>query len=120
MLNVFPDLLSFGLLAPFMLRLALVAFIVLIYFLKSRPGNTNSEKVFSYIFLLAGAFLLLGIYTQIAAILTALLILIEAARSLILKQHKSPEYRMLFLLAFFIALSLLFSGAGAAALDIPL
>ncbi len=133
-LNPFPNFLSYAFFAPFLLRVLLALIFIefgysklttdkktkIAFFEKIglRPG-TFFTYLFAFIELVVGVMLLAGFYTQIAA-LVALSIL---AGTLSIKQ-KYPtllksEARYYFLL-FVIALTLLFTGAGAYSLDIPL
>ena len=134
MLSVFPDLLAFGLLAPFLLRVALG--FVFISFGKYKLGGGRAEKakffeslgwkyglyvatVLGIIELVVGVFLLIGLYTQIAALAAALILLC----ALILKKkapHGIESSSCFLFLLFIIALSLLVSGAGLFAFDLPL
>jgi uncharacterized membrane protein YphA (DoxX/SURF4 family) len=119
MLNPFPSLLVYSTLAPLILRLALgLVFLDLGYF------NLKMRKVpLLYItgFLeVAGAIMLFfGYYTQIAALgfalLTGIELYIEWKNENILKGDL-----VFYLLLFAISLSLLLSGAGAFAKDLPL
>lgn len=134
MLNPFPDLLAFGLLAPLLLRLALgVIFFgfgwsklkkdrerkaMFFETLELKPGAYYTVA-FGLIELAAGILLVIGLYTQIAA-LAALLISIAAYRLKGKYPEKFQNDRCFFFLLIVIALSLLFSGAGFLAFDLPL
>lgn len=119
MLNPFPSLLIYSTLAPFILRIVLG-----LIFLDLGASRLRSRKLnfLSAIALLevVGAFMLfIGLYTQIAAlgfaILTGIELYIEWKDSKILKGDF-----VFYLLLFVISLSLLLTGAGAYAKDIPL
>jgi uncharacterized membrane protein YphA (DoxX/SURF4 family) len=134
MLSVFPDLLAFGLFAPFLLRATLG--LVFISFGKFKLGRGRAEKTAFFeslgwkpgsyvaatlgiIELAVGILLLIGLYTQLAALAAVLILLI----ALILKRKTASgiESGTGFLtLLFIIALSLLVSGAGFFAFDFPL
>ncbi|MDP3661381.1 MAG: DoxX family protein [bacterium] len=134
MLSVFPDLLAFGLLAPFLLRVALG--LVFINFGWYKLGKNRAEKAaffeslgwkpgnyfafgFGAIELIAGILLVIGLYTQPAALVAALISL--GALLLKRKTTNGIESSTGFLtLLFVIALSLLVSGAGFFAFDFPL
>lgn len=134
MLNPFPDLLAFGLIAPLLLRVALS--VVFIDFGWSKLTKDREKKsaffetlglkpgayyavAFGVIELAAGILLIIGLYAQIAA-LAALVISVAAYRL----KGKYPEHfqnsRCFFFLLAVISLSLLFSGAGFLAFDLPL
>ncbi len=134
MLNPFPDLLNYSLIAPTLLRVVLAfvlinlgaaklkyekaAFIRSFEFLslKHAPSLT---KILGYVQIVLGAMFLLGFYTQIAALVTVLIafceLVIEYMCEDILKRSL-----VFYLLIFTIALSLLFTGAGRFAMDLPL
>lgn len=134
MLNPFPDLLAFGLVAPLMLRVALG--VIFIDFGWNKFGKEREQKAaffttlglkpgtyyavaFGVIEAVSGLLLVVGFYTQIAA-LAALCISVAAYRL----KGKYPEHfqnsRCFFFLLAVISLSLLFSGAGFLAFDLPL
>lgn len=118
MLSIFPDLLAYGLLAPFIIRVALGAYFL--YFVFKTAQNdlrkqTHSPFLWGVIILpvAVGAILVLsGVFTQIGALILALWTLAELFRA--------KENRLIMLFAFAMALSLLFSGAGFLAFDLPL
>jgi len=134
MLNTFPDLLTYSLLAPFILRvvaglifinLGVLAFknekerwIASLSVLKI-PNPKLALKIFGAIEIAGGIMLILGFYTQIAALILGLLVFaetyIEYKDPLILKRN-FVFYTMLLA----IVLSLLLSGAGKPAFDLPL
>lgn len=121
MLNPFPSLLDFALLAPFLVRVALgLMFLHLAY-----DGLLHYKKIprialfLAVLGALGGIALLVGLFTQIASLLG---VLISLAFFLFPKQTAASfaiEKRLSFLL-FALSLSLLFSGAGLFAFDLPL
>lgn len=134
MLSVFPDLLSLSFFAPFFLRLALG--VVFLDFGRHTLGKGRGQHgvLFEALGLHQGAkyvtplgvleiaaalMLVIGLYTQLVAIFTLLLSLI--AYHLKGKHGAHIEHRRhLFFLTAVISFSLLLSGAGALALDLPL
>lgn len=134
MLNTFPELLTFSLLAPLILR-ATIGFIILnLGYLKLTKEKVRWEasfealgirqkdlvlKIFALIEIIGGLALILGAYTQIAALVFVIIIFIE----LFIEQKEETllvRDITFYLLMFAIALSLLFSGAGFFAFDLPL
>lgn len=134
MLNPFPDLLVYSLLAPFILRV--VAGFIFIdlgkLMLRRERDRWNTSftalgfqnpavmvKIFGAVEIISGLMLIAGFYTQIAALILALLTLCE-----IYVEYKDPAVLkrsiVFYILLFSISLSLLFSGAGAFAIDLPL
>jgi len=135
MLNPFPDLLIFGLLAPTLLRLVLGGFFLYLsrqHVVRERRIEIASKlrakwKVSGAWFVWAliatevivGVALIVGFLTQIAALLSA----IFAVKLLVFRKRypfiaSEGVWFYVFMLA--ISLSLLLSGAGALAFDIPL
>ncbi len=134
MLNPFPLLLSFALLSPLLLRVALGGYLVFKAFSslgKNREanavvlgrGNLKAGALLSVLFGvaegIAGLMLVAGFLTQIAALYVAILCLL-----LIVSNGASrlagEENKAFYFLALIVALSLIFSGAGLLAVDIPL
>ncbi|KKR45792.1 MAG: hypothetical protein UT81_C0006G0017 [Parcubacteria group bacterium GW2011_GWA2_40_14] len=114
-LSTFPELLSFGLLAPFLLRLACGVFIFSI----GRERLGKQYKVSSAVYAIVGALLVMGLYTQITAILAFIVIIFDfytTRKTGALSQEKIVSYA----LAGIILLSLLFTGPGFLAFDLPL
>jgi hypothetical protein len=121
MLNPFPGFLDFALFAPVIIRVFLgIYFIIsgLRIFNALRQGNNVAEEVssfsfgFALLFLLGGFSVFLGFYTQMGALMLIF--------SSILCSIKDKHNRTLYYILFAMALSLLFSGAGFLAFDLPL
>ena len=117
MLSIFPDLLAFGLFAPFIIRIALA--IYALSFAISTGKKASRQKDFSiYLWIrinlasIGGILVFLGIFTQIGALFLGAWAALEAFRN--------KEARAIYLLALAMALSLVFSGAGFIAFDFPL
>lgn len=134
MLNPFPDLLTYSLLAPLLLRLVVGFIFVDLGLLKLRGEKQRWIAVFEtlhlkpadffvplYAFLqiIGGVLLIIGLWTQVAALMfvifTGTELYIEWKAKEVLKRDL-----VFYLLLFIISLSLLFTGAGAFAFDIPL
>jgi putative oxidoreductase len=134
MLNPFPDLLIYSLLAPFILRVvAGLIFINLGVFLFKNekeqwivslstlkiPNPKIAIKILGAVEIIGGIMLIVGFYTQIAALVLALLTFAEAYI-----EYKDPAILkrnfVFYTMLLAITLSLLFSGAGAFAFDLPL
>lgn len=134
MLNPFPFLLSLSFFAPTILRIALGLLFVVFgvkkltkqksekseFFEKIglRPGHIFTA-IFGVIELTAGILLIIGLYTQIAAIVAAVIsfgaFYIKARQSELL-----PESKSYYFVLFVIGVSLALTGAGALAFDLPL
>ena len=134
MLNTFPTLLSFGLIAPLILRVTLGVALIGIgiltthskkdsftrYFTSQKfPLPKISPIIFGVTEIISGILLILGLSTQIVSIVAVFLLLnvysFESQDDRVL-----PYSPVLYLILSIIALSLLFSGAGFLAIDLPL
>lgn len=119
MLNPFPELLTYSTLAPFILRVVLGLIFLDLGALKFKNRKMGWMSVLGALEIIGAVMLFLGFYTQIAAlgfaILTGIELYIEWKDSQMLKGDL-----VFYLLLFAISLSLLLTGAGAYARDIPL
>ena len=134
MLNVFPEFLNYSLLAPLILRVVLGLIFIdlgLLIFRSERQRWTASFEalglrptdffvpLYAVIQVVGGAMLILGLWTQVAAlafvIITFLELFVEWKAREVLKRDL-----VFYLLLFVISLSLLLTGAGAFAFDLPL
>ncbi len=140
MLNPFPTLLNFSFFAPTILRVFIgVYFIHLGYikYTKKEPTRDHTidllyffnslsigpsvyyVKTLAIIEMLVGVFLCAGFFVQISAIITTIIsfvFLIISIKQKDLRILKPAEYALLFA----ISLSLIFTGAGLFAIDLPL
>ncbi|HEY4508161.1 MAG TPA: DoxX family protein [Candidatus Paceibacterota bacterium] len=133
MLNPFPDLLAFGLVAPLLLRVAVGLMFVnagikklcrkswvisLFERLNLKPASSYAVA-FGVVEVVSGFLLVVGLFTQIASLATlvvSVFMLYEKNK----RPAEMPGSRGVFLLLCIISLSLLFSGAGFLAFDVPL
>jgi uncharacterized membrane protein YphA (DoxX/SURF4 family) len=135
MLNPFPELLTYGLLSPFILRVTLGLILANLGYLKLTKEKASWEVIFKMMGLskqkelatiivgiveiVGGLALIAGFYTQIAALVFVFLngieMYIEYKNAMLIKRNI-----VFYILIFVIALSLLFSGAGFMAFDLPL
>ncbi len=145
MLSVFPDLLAFGLLAPLLLRVALGLMFVRFGLHKLGRGRADKSAFFDsmgwkpgnyfafgfgIIELATGVLLVVGLYTQIAALITIIILLgalIIKTSPLRRPAEEAGKHALgiesgkgFLALLFIISLSLLVSGAGFFAFDLPL
>jgi len=134
MLSIFPALLTYELLSPLILRVVLgILFISLGYLeltkererwqqvfqiLKLKPEKIWA-KVFGVVELMGGILLVLGLFTQLAALLFVIIgfaeCYVEYRAPVVLKRNI-----VFYVLITAISLSLLFTGAGFLAFDLPL
>jgi uncharacterized membrane protein YphA (DoxX/SURF4 family) len=114
-LTLFPQLLTFQLIAPTLLRLTIG--IILIFIGKER--FSKKFKWSSVIYVLSGILLILGLYTQAAAI--AGIVMIKFDFWIDKKSRStSKEHWLLYVLATTVLFSLMFTGPGFLAFDLPL
>lgn len=133
-LSIFPDFLTFWLIAPFLLRVT-IGFIF-IYFGITKIWKERKRRVSFFnevgfgagvIFfwlvsiaeLAGGVLLILGLFTQIVSIVLSIII-IGAIYAKIKKPELLDNSLEFFFLALAVLLSLLFLGAGFFAIDLPL
>ena len=118
-LSIFPELLTYGLLAPFLLRL-IVGYLILCL------GWTRYKKPYKWttvLYAVFGVMLIIGLYTQIIAIVSIILLKFDYYVDFYKDRKSTPVPKMvtfLYVMAILILLSLLFTGPGAYAFDLPL
>lgn len=126
MLSLFPDLLNYPIFAAVILRLIAAGFFLAlaVRFIRTlrNPNFPLSARVLGYGFaileLIAGCLLLVGLFTQAAALLGAVLTFISAVLGFGRGNTVGERYLQVLLHA--VCLSLLFLGAGVFAFDLPL
>ncbi len=122
MLSVFPHLLTWSLVSPLLIRLTLGG--VFIYWsykgIKESKGLSKTKsKVLGIVGGIAGILLIIGLYTQIAAIFAILILGFCTAKKIASREFFTDGVNYYFLLLI-MAVSLLFTGAGFLAFDLPL
>ena len=114
-LSTFPQLLTFGLVAPLLLRLMCAIFLALLAKEKYRKSNLLVAILLSVVSVL----LILGLYTQVAALIAFAFLKFdfwtEKKKNLLAKDKV-----LLYVAIEIILLSLVFSGPGFFAFDLPL
>lgn len=134
MLNPFPELLNFALLAPLLLRGVLGLIFIDLGFLKFRGEKARwlascealgvrpadfFVPLYGFLQIAGGLMLIFGFYTQLAALMFVIFtgseLYVEWKARDVLKRDL-----VFYILLFVISLSLLFTGAGAFAFDLPL
>jgi hypothetical protein len=114
-LTLFPDLLTFGMIAPLLLRLAVALFIV---FLGVERWNKKYGWT-SFLYFISAALLIVGLYTQIAALLGILVVKFDFwfdKKSI----NVTYEHWALYSIVVVVLVSLIFTGPGFLAFDWPL
>ena len=134
MLNPFPELLAFGLVAVFAIRVFLGVIFIRFGILKLKKDKVKKLLFFenagmkpanmflygtSLIEIIGGLMLVIGLYTQIASLILSIVML-----GAVFVKIKNPELLKndicYYLLLFITTLSLMFLGAGIFAFDLPL
>ena len=123
MLSLFPYFLSYQQLSPLIIRVTLgVVFLYWAYteFKKACSSKvSNKEKVCAIVEAFSGAFLIIGLWTQAAALVAIIGLVIEIAGK-IRKRAFLTDGVNYYILLLVMAISLIFTGAGALAFDLPL
>src|SRR3989344_5815999 len=134
MLNPFPDLLTFSLLAPLILRVVIGFIFVDLGFLKFKSEKERwlssfealgikpadlFVPLYAVVQIVGGLMLILGFWTQVAALIFVLSTGVELYTEWKMREVLKRDL-VFYLLLFTISLSLLLTGAGAYAIDIPL
>ena len=129
MLNIFPNLLTYGILAPMILRLALGFYLIIkSYRHAKRTGlsftnTTQTQKVSKILNLLLGVlgvFVVVGLFTQVAVLLVLIATIIKVIYKAKIARTLSYHDAMIFAFVMAISFSLMLSGAGFFAIDLPL
>ena len=133
-LSMFPDLLTFWLISPFLLRIT--AGFIFIYFGYTKIWKEKERRVsffnkigfgagtvffwvVSLVELIGGILLVLGLFTQVTA-LTLFFIILGATYTKMRQPDLFDNSLEFFILLLAVLLSLLFLGAGFWAMDLPL
>ena len=122
MLSFFPSLLSYGQVAPFLIRLMVGG--ALLYFgyrkIADRGDSSGSNSpTYGALEIVIGLFLVIGLFTQLAALLNAVILVIKLG-------FKAKQGKLLtdginyYILLLVMAVSLIFSGPGYFSIDWPL
>ena len=120
MISVFPDLFVFQLLSPFILRITLSAVILFWSIKEFKKKNPDiKQRIVTLIKAICGLSLLLGLYTQVSALIVFAYLAVQLFFKFKSKSLFSDGINYYFILLM-IALSLLFTGPGVFAFDLPL
>ncbi len=122
MLSIFPSLLAFEGFAPLIIRLVLG--ITLAWFgyqkIKGRGQSSGSNSLlYGILEIIIALFLIVGLFTQIAALLNALILVIKLGFKVNQKAFLTNGVNY-YILLLAMAISLVFTGAGFIAFDLPL
>ena len=110
----FPELLTFSFYAPMLLRIALGLYAMAFVF----SDRQQKKEIYRGLFLVVGLSLLVGFYVQISTVIIALLFIISIfdSRARLTADINKVEIGLLLV----ISLTLLITGAGPWAIDLPL
>ena len=115
----FPELLNFQIVAPFLLRITVGLFLIYLGYKRyKKPYNFSAV-----LYVIVGAFLVLGWYTQISAIVAILVLKLDFYLDFWINKSSKPiseETWALYTIAIVVLLSLLLTGPGFLAMDLPL
>ncbi|MFZ2621487.1 MAG: hypothetical protein WAX85_03000 [Minisyncoccia bacterium] len=118
-LSIFPRLLDFSLLAPTVLRVVVALFVIYL-------GLNRYKKEYNYasiVYIISGGLIILGLYIQIASIIAIAVLKFDFYVDFYIKRKTKPvEIDKYFLYGAMgvILLSLLVTGPGLFAFDLPL
>ena len=121
-LSIFPVLLSYQQLSPFIIRVVLG--ITLAYFgyhkiLGGSQSSGSNSKTYGAIEIIIALFLIVGFWTQLAALLNAIILIIKLGFKIKEKKFLTDGINY-YVLLLTMAISLIFTGAGFLAIDYPL
>lgn len=119
MLSLFPSLLTYEQIAPFILRVTLGAILIFWSYDKLRSRSHTRMTVMGILDGVAGILLVIGLYTQIAALFAVVVFFCKLLRKVQMKSFFTDGVNYYFIL-FIISLSLLVLGPGILAFDMPL
>ena len=120
MLSIFPSLLSYQQFAPFIIRLTLgVIFVHWAIVSLRKKGGFGTEKAVSLGELIAGILLIVGLYTQVASLFIAIDMIVKLVSEISKKQFLNDGVNY-YLILLILAISLMVTGAGILAYDLPL
>ena len=114
--SLFPELFNFSFLAPLVLRTALGVPLIKHGFGKVITKGKISQRILGGIVFLSGIFLVIGLFTQAAAMAVSLIIIVNS----IIMRSNAPRSWTERLIKLAIAVSLILTGPGIFAFDLPL
>lgn len=120
MLTVFPDLLSYNQLSPFLIRITLGIIMVYWSYRSIREQNKQIGKLsIGFIEGVSGILLIIGLWTQVAAMVVFADLAVRTVQKIMKKAFLTDGVNYYFILLI-MAASLMFMSAGLLAFDLPL
>lgn len=122
MLSTFPSLLAYSAIGPFIVRVILG--ITLAYFgyrktIDRGSSSGSNSKAYGVVEIIISVFLIIGLFTQLAALINALILIIKLGHKISDKAFLTDGVNY-YILLLTMAISVMFMGAGAFAFDLPL
>ena len=119
MLSIFPTLLAYEQLAPFIIRIALGAVLIYWRIKASKETATIANKTVRTLEGVSGILLIIGLYTQVASLFVVIDMIVRIVDKIKHRQFLTDGVNY-YALLLVMALSLVFLGAGAFSFDLPL
>ncbi len=122
MLNTFPDLLNFSFIAPFILRVVIGSYFIKQAYIELKVHKkrvTNIPNSLRIISAFGGILLIVGFLTQITSFVLILIVAIGIIKR-IYKNKLEEDKLDFYILLIAILITLLITGAGFCAIDLPL
>lgn len=114
-LTTFPRLLDFVLIAPFLLRVS----VGILRFFAGKIRHKKEYRWLSPLYIISSTFIIIGLYTQISSIVAIILIIFDYYTEKKISPL-SKEQKALTILTIIVLISLIFTGPGFLAFDLPL
>jgi uncharacterized membrane protein YphA (DoxX/SURF4 family) len=126
MVTLFPELLNYSFYAPFLIRVVLGMFALYYGFSKFKNTAESAETSASFdlnyllrgIIIIAGALVFIGLFTQLAALVLAVIFLILLFSKNYISKYQVNEAELILLTT--MAISMMLLPAGRIAFDLPL
>ncbi len=119
MLSLFPSMLAFEQVAPFLLRMTIGLVFIFWSMDKLRNRTSNKNTAYGVLEFIIGALFIFGIYTQLAALAASIIFVVHLVGKIRAKSFFTDGINYYFILLA-ISLSLLFLGPGILSIDFPL
>jgi uncharacterized membrane protein YphA (DoxX/SURF4 family) len=122
LVSLFPSFLTYAQVGPLLIRLVLGITLAYFGYEKIKNHGTSSgsnSRLYGAIEIFISIFLIVGLYTQLAALLNAIILVIKLGFKINDKKFLSDGVNY-YILLLIMAISLLFTGAGFWAFDLPL
>lgn len=118
-LSIFPQLLTYSLVAPLIIRLTLGVIFLHFGTSKIRHPIAKVSKGLGILEIIIGIALIIGIFTQVAAAFVAVIMIVQLVEKLRTRRFLTDGVNY-YLILFIMAVALLFSGAGYLGIDSPI